>query len=185
MERNHPIDDLGGIGWTGGEDGSSFLLDQPNLDHSEAMLLAMDKAKTLHQIPYIHDGIVEDQLILTNCTDRSGRFISEAWRQRVHPHPLTVTDPPLMRASLVHFKEQQEGHLLRRLEKDKRSRGYERKLCKYLLKSKDIPWYEFPPFEITEDLVLRLNSDFVEVFRMGPSRNKTLIYRKEGEKIIG
>ena len=79
-----------------------------------------------------------------------------------------------MRASLVHFKEQQERFLLRRLEKDKRPRGYERKLFKYILKSKDIPWYEFPPFEITEDLVLRLNSDFVEVFRMDPSRNKTL-----------
>ena len=90
--------------------------------------------------------------------------------------------PPLLRASLVHFKEQQGEHLLRRLEKDKRPRGYEWKLFKHLLKSERIPWYEFPPFEITEDLVLRLNSDFVEVFRMGPSRNETLYFRKEGEK---
>jgi hypothetical protein len=181
MERNDAIDDLGGIGWTGGEDWSSYLLDQPNLEYSEAKLLAINQAKTLDQTPHIHNGTVEDQLILTNCTDRSGKFISEAWRQRVHPHPLTVTDPPSMRASLVHFKERQEGHLLRRLEKDKRPRGYERKLFKYLLKSKHIPWYEFPPFEITEDLVLRLNSDFVEVFRMGLSRNKTLFYRKDGQ----
>jgi hypothetical protein len=34
MERNDAIDDLGGIGWTGGEDGSSYKLDQPNLDDS-------------------------------------------------------------------------------------------------------------------------------------------------------
>ena len=90
-----------------------------------------------------------------------------------------------MRASLVHFKEQQAGHLLRRLEKDKRPRGYERKLFKHHLKSKSMKWFELPPFEITEDLVLRYNSDFVEVFKMGPSRNETLFYRKEGEQSVG
>ena len=185
LERKDPIDDLGGIGWTGGEDGSSYLLEQPNLDCSEAKLHAIDQAKTLHPTPHIHDGIVEDQLILTNCSDRTGNFISKPWRQCVHSHPLTITDPPLMRASLVHFKEQQAGHLLRRLEKDNRPRGYERKLFKHLLKSKTIPWYEFPPFEITENLVLRLNSDFVEVFKMGPLRNETLFYRSGGEQSIG
>jgi hypothetical protein len=185
LERNTPIDDLGGIGWTGGEDGSAYLLDQPNLDSSEAKLLAINKAKSLNQSPHIHKGIVEDQLILTNCTAASGYFIDERWKQCVIPHPLTVTDPPLMRASLVHFKEQQAGHLLRRLEKDKRPRGYERKLFKHHLKSKSMKWFELPPFEITEDLVLRYNSDFVEVFKMGPSRNETLFYRKEGEQSVG
>jgi hypothetical protein len=178
MERNDPIDDLGGIGWTGGEEGSAYLLRNPKLGGSEAKRLAIRDAERLHQSPRVHDGIVEDTRIL-NYREHG------KWTQSVDPHPLTLTDPPLMRASLVHFKEQQAGHILRRLERDQRARGYERKLLKHHLHSKRMKWFQLPPFEITEDLVLRYNSDFVEVFRMGPEREKTLFYRREGEKKIG
>ena len=179
MERNDPIDDLGSIGWTGGKDGSEYLLDQPTLSSSEAKLLAISTAEGLNQSPHVHEGIVEDQLILTNCSAKP------MWRQCVTPHPLTVLDPPVMRATFIHFKEQQAGHLLRRLERDRRPRGYERKLFKHHLKSKRMPWFELPPFEITEDMVLKYNSEIMEVFKMGPSREETLFYRKHEEKSVG
>jgi hypothetical protein len=90
-----------------------------------------------------------------------------------------------MRASLVHFKEQQAGHLLRRLERDQRPRGTERKLLKHHLHSKRMKWFQLPPFEITEDLVLRYNSDFVEGFRMGPEREKTFFIAETEKKRSG
>lgn len=178
LERHAPLDDIGDVGWTGGEDGSAYLLSQPTLAPDEAKRLAVSEAESRNQSPYTHDGIVEEKRIL-ELKDH-GR-----WSQGVDPHPLTLTDPPLMRASLVRFKGQRPGHLLRRLEWDRRPRGYERKLLRHHLFSKHEPWFALPPFEITEDLVLRYNSDFVEVFRMGPGREKTLFYRREGEKRIG
>jgi len=178
-ERNDPIDDLGSIGWTGGEDGSAYLLDQPSLSSAQAKQLAISDAERLHHPPQVHDGIVEDTLLRTDCV--TGAF----WRQCVTPAPLTISHPPIMRASYVRFKGQQPNHILRRLEKDHRPRGYERKLIKHHLKSKSQPWFEFPPFEITQDLVLRYNLDAMEVFRIGPSRNETLFYRKKGEPSIG
>jgi hypothetical protein len=178
MERNDPIDDLGGIGWTGGEDGSAYLVQQPNLTSLQAKGLALSDAKQLNPSPQIHNGIIEDQLI-QGCNN-SGR-----WAQCVEPHPLTLTNPPVLRVSHVRFKEQQPGHILTRLERDQRPRGYERKLLRHHLHSKRMKWFQLPPFEITEDLVLRYNADSVEVFEMGPNRNVTLFYRKEGEKRIG
>jgi hypothetical protein len=182
IERNEPIDDLGGLGWTGGEDGSAYLIDNPALSSSEAKLLAIRRAESLGKSPQAHQGIIEDQVIMTDCPVRD---TSKATAQCLNPHPLTTTEPAIMRASLVHFKEQQPGHVLRRLEKDHRPRGYERKLFKHILKAKRFRWFELPPFDITEDLVLRYNSDGIEVFKMGPSREETLFYRKEGEKNIG
>ena len=179
MERQTPVDDLGGIGWTGGEDGSAYLVAQPDISSSEARLLAMSNENGGQTLSRLHDGIVEDQLLLTNCTGRP------RWKQCVDPHPLTQSNPPLMRSSVIRFKEQERGHVLRRLERDQRQRGYERKLLRHHLKSKNLPWFELPSFDISEDLVLRYNSDVVEVFKMGESRNTTLFYRKDGEKSIG
>lgn len=179
MERNQPVDDLGGIGWTGGEDGSAYIVRQPTLSSAEAKILAINNAGSQNRSPEVHEGVVDDQLILTNCSE------TPKWKQCVVPHPLTVSDPPVLRSTLIRFKEQQANHLLRRLERDQRPRGYERKLLKHHLKSKKMPWFEFPPFEINKDLVLKYNSDSVEVFRMGSSRDKTLFYRKEGEASIG
>lgn len=177
MEREEPVDDLGGLGWTGGEDGSEFILEQPTLESWEAKSLALSKPDAEYN--YIHQGIVDDQILLTN---RSVRGESHEY---VPAHPLEITDPPVMRATLLHFKEQQPGHIMRRLEIDHRPRGYERKLIRHHLRSKFLPWFEFPPFDITEDLVFRYNNDAAEVFRMGPTREKTLFFRKDGEKSIG
>ena len=178
LDRNDPLDDLGGIGWTGGEDGSAYLLDQPALDPTEAKRLAISDAEQIYGSANVHNGIVENKLIDPTC-------LPKRWAQCVPPHPLTTSDPPLMRTSLLRFKEQPAGHVLRRLERDNRPRGYERKLLKHHQKSKNLDWFELPPFDITEDLVLRYNFDFIEVFKMGPSRNNTLFYRKKGAKSIG
>ncbi|KAH8750434.1 hypothetical protein BGZ57DRAFT_914244 [Hyaloscypha finlandica] len=178
LERQTPIDDIGGIGWTGGEDGSAYLVAQPSLSSSEAKRLAMSKDGPLSS-PRVHEGIVEDLLLSINCTGRP------RWKQCVDPHPLTESHPPIMRSSLIHFKEQEKNHVIRRLERDQRQRGYERKLLRHHLKSKNLPWFELPSFDITEDLVLRYNSDMVEVFKMGISREENLFYRKEGEESIG
>lgn len=105
--------------------------------------------------------------------------------QHITPHPLTVSDPPALRASLVRWKDQEPGKIWRRLERDTRHRGYERKLIRHHLGSKKMGWFDFPPFPITEDMVLRYNSDEVEVWRMGAARNATLFFRKEGEKSVG
>jgi hypothetical protein len=178
IERNDPIDDLGGIGWTTGIDGSEWLVDQPDLSPSKAKQLALNNASSVDQTaPRIHSGIVEDTKILADCKD--GR------RACVEANPLTLTYPPIMRDSLIHLKEQAPNHVLRRLELDQRPRGYERKLFKHLKDVKRERWYGWPPFEITEDLVLRFNSDSVEVFKMGRDRERTLFFRKQGEKSTG
>jgi len=44
-------------------------------------------------------------------------------------------------------------------------------------------FYQFPPMEITPDLVLKMQYDSLEVFRMGETRNETLFMRKETERI--
>lgn len=136
-----------------------------------------------HRPVSIHDGIVEDKMLQQqDCPERGG----DHWWVCIDPHFLTASDHPLMRPSLVHFREQQPNHLLRRLERDRRYRGYERKLIKHHLwlkrDSKPFRWFEFPPFEIREDMVLRYNNDFAEVFRMGASRDETLFYRAADRK---
>lgn len=177
IERNEPIDDLGGLGWTGGEDGSAYILEQPHLEGSEAKRLALSEFEGRDQ--YLHQGIIDDQILLTN------RSVGGKSNEYIPPHPLEMTDPPLMRATLLHFKDQQPGHIMRRLEKDQRPRGYERKLIRHYIRAKYLPWMDFPPFDITEDLVFRYNMDAAEVFRMGPTREETLFYRKEGKPSIG
>lgn len=180
LERSEPADDLGNIGWTAGQDGSSYLIENPDLGGLQAKHLAMATVQESNPSSREHLGLIEDQVMQTeNCSK------SPHWRLCIPPHPLTVTDPPVMRASLFHLKNQRPGHLLRRLERDQRPRGYERKLLKHHLWSKRVEWYEFPPFDITEDLILRLNFDSIEVFKMGEERDKTIYFRKEGEESIG
>jgi len=178
LERNEPIDENGSLGWTGGVDGSSYLLESPDLTSLEAKQLALANAEESGLPFHAHEGIVEDVVLNGNCSLGAGRHC-------VMPHPLTRTDPPIMRGSLIRFKGQQPGHVLRRLEKDYRPRGYERKLIKHHQWAKRLHWYGWPPFDITEDLVLRINCDSVEVFKMGVTRNETLYYRKEREVSIG
>lgn len=57
MERNGPISDLGGIGWTGGEDSAACLLHQPHLTSTEAKGLAVQSNH--HPSPQVqaHSGI--------------------------------------------------------------------------------------------------------------------------------
>ena len=179
VERQAPIDDLGGIGWTGGEDGSANLIAQPPLSSSEAKALAITTDDGLQISTRLHEGLVEDELLLTNCTGRP------KWKQCVTPHPLTKTHPPLMRASLVRFKEQKRGHVLRRLEKDQRPRGYERKLLRHHLILKHKPWFKLPPFDITEDLVLRYNSDVIEVFKMVQLERRICFIARMGRRALG
>lgn len=145
-ERDDPIDDLGSIGWTEGE-----------------------------------EAIVEEQPILIdkNCSE------TKRWKQCVKPHPLSVSQTPTLRSSLIRFKWQDAGYIYRRLERDTRPRGYERKLIRHHLKSKHMEWFELPSYAIKEDMVLRYNNDEVEVWRMGKKRDKTLFFRKEGEEKIG
>lgn len=145
MERSAPVDDLGSIGWTTGD-----------------------------------DAIVDRDILKTNCSITDPRF-----KNCVDYHPLTLSNPPALRSSWVRFKGEPANTFWRRLERDTRPRGYERKLLKHHLWTKKQKWFEFPPFEITDDLVLRYNSDSTEVFRMGPTRNETLFYRKLGEESIG
>lgn len=141
LERSEPIDDLGSIGWTTGDDA---VVDEDTIEPGER------------------------------------RFT-----QHITPHPLTISDPPVLRASLVRWKGQKPGKVWRRLERDTRHRGYERKLIRHHLGLKNEKWFEFPPYAITEDMVMRYNSDMVEVFWKGESRNETLFYRKDGERSIG
>jgi hypothetical protein len=184
LERTEPLDDLGGLGWTGGEDGSSYLVDHPELSSFEAKNRALADVEATTNVSsahaHAHPGLMEDQVLqVENCS------ASPHWRVCVAPHPLTETNPPVMRASIVRLKGQQPGHVLRRLEKDQRPRGYERKLLKHHLWAKRQRWYDFPPFDITEDLVLRLNFDSVEVFRMGETRGETLFFREQGSESVG
>lgn len=144
MDRNDPIDDLGGVGWTTGG-----------------------------------DAIVTEDILKTNCSDDSRKYSC------VDKHPLTISEPPVFRPTWIRFKDQAPNVMWRRLERDLRPRGYERKLFRHHLFSKKQSWWEFPPMEITEDLVYRYNMDSSEVWKMGPTRNKTLWYRKRGEKPIG
>jgi hypothetical protein len=88
-------------------------------------------------------AMIDDHILLTNCS------------ACITPHPFTLSDPPTLRPSYIRFKEDQPGRLWRRLEQDMRPRGYERKLMRHHLKSKKMDWFEFPPFPITEDMVLR------------------------------
>lgn len=176
LERSTAIDDLGGIGWTGGEDGSAHLLSQPTLTSSEAKHRAIEEAKASSSIPKLHEGIVEDIFIQTN---RCRTNFQGDYKICVDGHPTTRPRPNLMRSSLVHFKEQQPNHLLRRLEPDTRHRAYERKFLKHILYAKKWPWFELPNFDITEDMVLKYNTSTVEVFKMGASRDVTLFYRSE------
>lgn len=178
VERAHPVDDLGGLGWTTGEDGSEYIVQHPNMTSSEAKLLATTDAEDLGRSVQVHNGVVEDRLIKTDC------HVDYAW-QCIDPDPLSIVNPPIMRTSLLRLKEQQAGHILVRLERDNRPRGYERKLIRHHLQTKHHKWYELPPFEITEDMVLRYNSDLIEVLGMGASRGETLYYRSESGPSVG
>lgn len=180
LERNEPIDDLGSIGWTEGLEGSSYLVQNPDLTGADAKRLALANSDRPTEMINVHQGIIEDQLLqVENCG------VTPHWRVCFDPHPLARADIPIMRTSLMRFKGQQPGHILTRYEKDQRPRGYERKLIKHHLRSKAQKWYDFPPFDITEELVLRLNYDSVEVFRMGEQREETIFFRKEGSPSIG
>ncbi|KAK5047194.1 hypothetical protein LTR84_006716 [Exophiala bonariae] len=180
LERNEPLDDLGGLGWTGGLEGSSYLVKNPDINGAEAKRLALSNTTTLNTMNNVHRGFIEDQLLrVENCS------ASPHWRVCFEPHSLTTAGIPALRTTLVHFKNQEPDHVLVRLEKDQRPRGYERKLLKHHLRSKAQKWYAFPPFDITEDLVLRMNFDSVEVFRMGEDRDETLFFRKQGRPSIG
>jgi len=179
-ERKEAIDDLGGMGWTSGEDGSSYLVQDPTLTSFDALQLVVSAQNKKHDAFDLHQGLMESQILRTdNCS------ATPHWRICVEPNLHTVMKPPMSRATLIRLKDQQPGHILRRLEKDHRPRAYERKLLKHSLWSKRLRWYGFPPFEITENLVLRLNFDSVEVFRMGSTRDETLFYRKEGQASVG
>lgn len=162
-ERYEAIDDLGSIGWTGAADNpTESLLQSPRIS-----------------LEARHDVIVEDQVYI-DCEKKR-------YRQCIAPHPLTASDPPILRATLVRLKEQQPGHFYRRLDRDQRPRGYERKLIKHHLWIKRRTWFNYPPFDITNDMVFRYNNDFAEVFRMGPTREETIFarYRVDKDKNIG
>lgn len=169
-ERNTTADELGGIGWTGGEDGSDWLVKRPSLSSAEAKSLASHARSNAK----LHQGIVEDQEVFYNC---SGRPL---WKQCVPLHPMAASHPPIYRQSLVRFKEQPAGRVLIRLERDDRPRGYERRLIKHFLKLKKEAWFAFPPFEITDNLIFRVNCDSAEVWEMGSKRDQTLFLRQEG-----
>jgi hypothetical protein len=124
LDRLDPIDDLGGIGWTLGEDGSDYLLEGPTIEPAKAKELAISDAEGQYGSVQVHNGLVEDKIIRYDC-------MPKRWSQCVPHHPLELTYPPLLRSSLVRFKEQPAGHVLRRLEKESRPRGYKRKLLKH------------------------------------------------------
>jgi hypothetical protein len=171
LEREQPIDDLGGLGWTPGEDGSQYLMDQPNLTREEVSEMAkrdVDEDPT----KLIREGFVESLKVINNTANK-------AYTQYVHKDPLSEAAPPLIRTSLVRFAEMAPGYVIRRAERDDRHRGYERKLIRHHLKSKRQTWFELPPFDITENHVLRYNADMIEVFQIGPEfRHETLFLRK-------
>lgn len=178
--RSAAVDELGGLGWTGGEDGSAYIVDDPAINTAEARSKAIDKARKAGSLSAAHTGLVKDIKI-------------EIWPGRepqgVEPDPLAVGapgKPPIMRQSLIHLKEQQPNHMLVRLERDDRARGYERKLFRHFLWSKGQDWFELPPFEITEGMILRHNAEFMEVFKIGESRETTLWYRNaNGTNSVG
>ncbi|KIW80085.1 hypothetical protein Z517_06700 [Fonsecaea pedrosoi CBS 271.37] len=181
-ERHSPVDNFGGVGWTGGVDGSAYLINQSGLNPEEAKALAVKDAQTNGSNMAIHTGIVDVQVISTNCTVEP-KFVTQC----IDLHPLTRSEPPIYRQSVVRLKEQPPMHVLRRLELDDRPRGYERKLLVHHLftLSRGNKWFELPPFDIADDLVLMCNNDAVQVFRMGDNRDQTLFYRAEDEDKIG
>jgi hypothetical protein len=179
MERNEPVDDLGSLGWTEEDEGHStnHLAQNHNISHAELDEMVADTSF----LPM--SGLVE------NLTVRAGdcpwNWVPDEWRVCVTPHPLELTKPPLVRTTLLRLKDQPLGRIFRRVERDRRPRGHERKLIKHHLHTKYWKWYSFPPFDITDDLVLRMQSNGNEVFRMGPNRDETLFYRRQGEESIG
>lgn len=173
LERETPVDDLGGIGWTGGEDGSAYLLENPDLDPTEAKSLAVANASKSQDTVAIHQGIVEDVKILTTECLPDHRLEYQC----VPVHPLQAVEPPILTSTLIRFREQKPMHMIRRLEKDHRPRGYQRKIMKHHSRVKKLPWFTFPSFDITDELVLRMGSDFIEVWKMGSTRNETLYSR--------
>jgi hypothetical protein len=90
-----------------------------------------------------------------NCSETA------KWKQRVEAHPLTVSDTPALRSSLLRFKWQDEGFIHQRLERDMRPRGFERTLIRNHSKLKDMKSFEFPSFAIERNMVMRYNSDEV------------------------
>lgn len=181
-ERAAPVDELGGLGWTTGEDGSEFLLNDPSLSSESAKSQAMERVGASGPLnAHVQQGIVEDVTFERNLPDGWERLQTIG---KLDPHPLTETSPQVMRTSLIHFKEQRPLHILRRLEFDDRRRPWERKLFRHHLKSKKWPWWEFPPFEITDNMVFRHNLTHSEAWMMGDERrNVTLFYRsRSGEE---
>ena len=173
LERETPVDDLGGIGWTGGEDGSAYLLENPDLDPTEAKSLAVANASKSQDTVAIHQGIVEDVKILTTECLPDHRLEYQC----VPVHPLQAVEPPILTSTLIRFREQKPMHMIRRLEKDHRPRGYQRKIMKHHSRVKKLPWFTFPSVDITDERVLRMSSDFIEVWKMGSTRNETLYSR--------
>ncbi|USW54824.1 hypothetical protein Slin15195_G081430 [Septoria linicola] len=192
LEREKPIDDTGGIGWTGGEDGSAYLLKDPKMSSEVAKALAVHNSpsRSTKSPPKLNTGLLTVETVLTDATcqaDRSVRFI----HQCIPAHPLSRTTPQIYRESIVRLKEQDSMKAFRRLERDDRPRGYERKLIRHHLQtlshgdSYGKGWFELPPFDVTDDMVLRSNNDFVEVWKMGEEREKTLFFRAPKQKPIG
>lgn len=64
-------------------------------------------------------------------------------------------------------------------EPDTRPRGYQRKLFMHHQFIKFAKWFEFPDFDIDNDHILIVNSDYMKVFRTGKDREETVWHRPE------
>jgi hypothetical protein len=175
MERNTPVDDLGSLGWTE-ENPSSIAATTPS-----SLSPASSPSSSSSQSPYPGTTSIQNITIGPSCPQT---HVDPEYRLCITPHPFEVTNPPILRSTYLRLKDQPAGQILRRLDRDPRPRGYERKLLKHHLTSKHQMFYEFPPFDIAGDLVLRLQYDSIEVFRMGEKREETVWLRSEwGERI--
>lgn len=168
LERRQNIDESSITGWTIGSDGSEYLLQNPKASHDEVIKYVQSKDAT--QTTSRFGGILESVPIQhgdLNCS--SPRWVETEYRLCHGSHNLHHSEHSLLRASVVRFKEHEPGYVMRRLEIDHRPRGYNRFLLKHHQRSKRWQGY-FPPFDITDELIMVMGEHTVEVFKMGNDR---------------
>lgn len=190
MSRKEPVDDLGGVGWTSGVDSLQIENAEHALQAAKNRSFVMGhfdvKVKTaelarLRALPQ-HDGIVDAVSFTTGqvCDTEWYLWFPPEYAQCVPKHPLTRTQPSLMRASLVRFSDAPPGVIHRRLERDARRRGYARKLFLHYHMLKLRKWFYLPSFLIDDGKVMQVDWTGLDVYSRGPSRNRT-IWHSQGD----
>ena len=83
----------------------------------------------------------------------------------------------MMRASYIRLRNFPSGDMHRILVPDHTPRGYNRKQFAHYFITKNT--LELPPFHIDDTMIMLINQDRVEVFKMGSNRDETIYMRRK------